>query len=453
MKKISALLISLALLVGTPTPALASTTDVTGVATSIYQLYLENDVSGELLLASDVSGAKIGDAEEFIHEALSLSNRLLPWTLNATIDFEKDADPTTFTVKFKGRNMQDHNQEVVRKIGALVNEAGKFTTNAERVKFINDYLADNCKYAIAAVNNPDKYENAFTVYGCLVEGSAVCEGYANTVMLFCEKFNIPCVKVFGTVDGIKHAWNSVYLDDRWWMLDATFNIFSDIETFDEKKTHTYDTHLFELSKKIITGRTEGQYEPVPFYYHNLLNSDKDDKLSVYIASKVEEPTTEVEQTKDALTTEEKAQWLNEQNLFFGDENGFRLADPISRVEMGVMLMRLNHGQTTVENNTEYYIKQCPFLDVPAWAQATFGYLATQKLIAGQSANYLGTGQVTLQDYAVILLRVLKIEHTYENAVIIAAQHGILPPSQIDGKSPATRGDIVDMTYAAMQLDK
>ena len=51
----------------------------------------------------------------------------------------------------------------------------------------------------------------------------------------------------------------------------------------------------------------------------------------------------------------------------------------------------------------------------------------------------------------ILLRVLDIEHTYENAVIVAAQHGILTSSQIDGKTPATRGDIVDMTYAAVQL--
>ena len=152
-----------------------------------------------------------------------------------------------------------------------------------------------------------------------------------------------------------------------------------------------------------------------------------------------------------LTTEEKAQWLHEQNLFFGDENGFRLTDPLNRVEMGIMMMRLNKGQATVKNNAEYFRKQCPFLDVPDWAQAAFGYLYSQKLIAGQSANSLGAGQVCLQDYAVILLRVLDIEHTYENAVIVAAQHGILTSSQIDGKTPATRGDIVDMTYAAVQL--
>jgi len=461
MKIFSTLLLSFCLLFSsTVTPAFASTTDITGVATSIYQLYLENDASGKLSLASDVSGYKIGDAEEFIYEALEIAINLLPFSLNAEIDFSHE-EPATFEVKFQGRNLQDHNREAISKINSLVAEAQKLSSAIDRVKFINDYLVDNCSYCLQAINEPDRYENAFTIYGCLIEGSAVCEGYANTIMLFCEKLNIPCIKVTGTANGSSHVWNSVYLNDRWWMLDTTFNdplgsqeyndrfeyFLLDIDTFNEKKTHTYDSHQFELSKKIITGRTEGQYEAVPFYYYNLLNATADDKLPSFstIISEVEK------ESFSSLTTEEKAQWLHEQNLFFGDENGFRLTDPLNRVEMGIMMMRLNKGQATVKNNAEYFREQCPFLDVPDWAQAAFGYLYSQKLIAGQSANSLGTGQVCLQDYAVILLRVLDIEHTYENAVIVAAQHGILTSSQIDGKTPATRGDIVDMTYAAVQL--
>ena len=296
MKKIGGIFLSIFLLCGALIAyPFQSATDATGVATSIYQLYLENGASGELTLASNVSGYERKEADKFIYDALVLSSRLLPWALDANVDYPHDVDPTHFKVEFKGRELQDQNQEVIAKIDDLANEASKLPTDVDRIKFINDYIVDNCEYSNAAVNKPSKYENAFTTYGCLIEGSAVCEGYANAVMLFCEALKIPCVKVLGTANGSNHVWNSVYLNNRWWMLDTTFNdpnnkkedsdrykyFLLDIDTFSEKKSHTYDTEQFELSKKIFTGRTKGQYEHGVFYDNcELSNAKKGDTLSI-----------------------------------------------------------------------------------------------------------------------------------------------------------------------------
>lgn len=448
------------------TPALAATaTDRVGVATSIYQLYLTDGATGSLELQSNVAGNK-SVAEDFIYDATSLSVRLLPWSLDAEMQYYADTNPTTFFVQFRGRNQFDQNNQVQQKMNELVAQAKLLSSDQERIAFINDYLVDNCSYRSAAINNPDANADAFTIYGCLIKGSAVCEGYANSVLLFCQKLNIPCVKVTGTASGGNHVWNSVYLDNKWWMLDTTFNdpvgpqvesdrrqyFLLDMDTFNAKNTHTYNKTDYELSKQIITGRTEGQYTPVPFNSIDLTNATAGDQLSGQTA--VPAPT-QPETTTPAtdMTTENKAEVLKELGLFVGDENGFRLEENMSRVEMGVMVMRLNDGKDKIAANEAYYLQQCIFTDVPLWAKSAIGYLYDNGLVAGQGNNQLGTGDVTKKDYAVVLLRVLNIEHDYNNAVPIALANGILTVEQVNGSTMATRGDIVEMTYAAIQMQQ
>ena len=124
---------------------------------------------------------------------------------------------------------------------------------------------------------------------------------------------------------------------------------------------------------------------------------------------------------------------------------------MTRVEMGVMVMRMNDGIAALRENGQYYADLCPFTDVPEWARSSIGFLYEKKLAAGQSATTFGTEAVSKRDYAVMMLRVLGIEHSYQDALAIAVTHGILTDEQASGSTAATRGDIVDMTYATLQL--
>ena len=51
----------------------------------------------------------------------------------------------------------------------------------------------------------------------------------------------------------------------------------------------------------------------------------------------------------------------------------------------------------------------------------------------------------------MMMRVLGIEHSYEDALAIAVTQGILTEEQASGNPVALRADIVDMTYATLQL--
>lgn len=454
-------------------PALANTaTDEVGAATTLYQIYLDNGATGELRLNTNVPG-KSPAAENYMNDVLDLATRLLPFSLDASLQYYSNVDPTTFFVTFRGRDYNDLNQYVQHKAQEIVADAAIYSTDYEKLRYINNYLVDNCEYVAEAVKDPDRYYKAFTTFGCLVEGQAVCEGYANSVQLLCEMMEIPCIKVTGTAYGGNHIWNAVYLDGKWWMLDVTFNdpigrqdnsdrwsyFLLDLDSFRQKGTHTFDQAAYETSKEIYTGRTAGQKQTtVPFAGLSLQNAVTGDVVDDRYLRDVlgeDEPQAEPIVTQPATvadqSTQKKAEALKALGLFVGDEGGFRLDDTMTRVEMGVMVMRMNDGVAALRENGDHYASVCPFQDVPQWARSSIGFLYEQKLVAGQSADTFGTGAVSKRDYAVMMLRVLDIQHSYSDALAIAVTHGILTEAQASGSTVATRGDIVDMTYATLQL--
>ena len=65
---------------------------------------------------------------------------------------------------------------------------------------LHDRLIARCRYDQTAADSADpdrEYPFAFTAYGALVEGKAVCEGYARAFSLLCRRVGIPCTTVNG----------------------------------------------------------------------------------------------------------------------------------------------------------------------------------------------------------------------------------------------------------------
>lgn len=61
-------------------------------------------------------------------------------------------------------------------------------------------------------------------YGGIVEGKAICEGYAKTFDYFAKRMGIETVIVNGRIhaSGGSHAWNMVVVDEKWYHVDVTF---------------------------------------------------------------------------------------------------------------------------------------------------------------------------------------------------------------------------------------
>ena len=87
---------------------------------------------------------------------------------------------------------------------------------------LHDTLLEKVTYDKSAVDSADTPES-FTAYGALVEGKAVCQGYALAMKLLLCYAGIESSVFSGNVQGVAHAWNAVLLNNQWYFLDPTWN--------------------------------------------------------------------------------------------------------------------------------------------------------------------------------------------------------------------------------------
>lgn len=100
-------------------------------------------------------------------------------------------------------------------------------SDAETVRAINDYLCNSIRY--------EDCSDRQNVYGALLGGRCVCEGYSHAFKLLCDAYGITSVSIVGTgisdAGGEAHMWNAVRIDGAWYAVDVTWN---DVEAADAK---------------------------------------------------------------------------------------------------------------------------------------------------------------------------------------------------------------------------
>ncbi len=109
-----------------------------------------------------------------------------------------------------------------QRVRTILDSVGKGRTEYEREKAIHDALLSNCSYKTGISSAADGWQY-FTAYGALVEGEAVCEGYAKSMQLLLTRVGIPCSMIRGEAEGILHMWNVVELNGDWYHLDPTWD--------------------------------------------------------------------------------------------------------------------------------------------------------------------------------------------------------------------------------------
>ena len=93
----------------------------------------------------------------------------------------------------------------------------------EQIKEVHNWLIDNIVY-----DTDMTAQNQYSIVGALLEGQAVCEGYARSFKYILDGLGIPCVLVSGTGTNSNgetesHAWNYVQLDGKWYGVDVTWD--------------------------------------------------------------------------------------------------------------------------------------------------------------------------------------------------------------------------------------
>ena len=135
-------------------------------------------------------------------------------------------------------------------ISEILAAASEGADDYERVRIVHDCLVDRISYDYSSLSDGGELTQwRNTVYSALVEGSAVCGGYARAFQLILNRLGIPCTIVSGFGEKEYHAWSLATLDGENYLFDVTWDDPKDAPTYkyfaltteEMQKNHTPNT--------------------------------------------------------------------------------------------------------------------------------------------------------------------------------------------------------------------
>ena len=149
------------------------------------------------------------------------------------------------------------------KLDQLVDQANTLCqTDMEKVFYVHEWLVQNIAYDREHLS--DDVQDDHNLRGALLEGTAVCDGYAKTYALTLRKLGITGVLV--TSKDIGHAWNMVELDGNWYQVDCTWD---DPVDGSDQLGYCMHKHLMCTTEEMNTNHNDDGDDSVAFDLENL----------------------------------------------------------------------------------------------------------------------------------------------------------------------------------------
>lgn len=169
-----------------------------------------------------------GDMLEAAYDRVVQERPDLFWVRGYSTTYSEIRAEVSFTVvqDLSSEQLSGMHDEMMRTAQAICAEAQHYTTDYDRILYVHDYIVEHTEYdhdGSAAIGNGEAAGLYSTAYGCLVQGSAVCEGYSQAFHLLMQMMDIPCGVCSGIADGESHAWNWVQADGEYYWVDVTWD--------------------------------------------------------------------------------------------------------------------------------------------------------------------------------------------------------------------------------------
>lgn len=127
-------------------------------------------------------------------------------------------------------------EESLRKLAAadkkadeIISSIPKNANDYEKIKIIYDYLINNVLYDSETLTKMElglpleESDDGVNAYGALINNKAICDGIAEAFQYVATKAGI--YSLYVTSVSRNHAWNIVWIDGKYYRLDATGRIF------------------------------------------------------------------------------------------------------------------------------------------------------------------------------------------------------------------------------------
>ncbi|MGN1195326.1 MAG: fibronectin type III domain-containing protein [Acutalibacteraceae bacterium] len=171
--------------------------------------------------------------------------------------------------------ISSYDDKVSETVNAIRESVGTEADRMTILKYVHDYICNNAYY-----NSTDELKVHSSEPFFIGDGGVVCEGYAKTFKVLCDKLSLPCACVSGiakTSDGTNeaHMWNVVQMEDgKWYLVDVTW---------DDQTSKIYDTYFLagsssagfnDIISKERTESTDFSSTGCKNFVYPVLSSDK-----------------------------------------------------------------------------------------------------------------------------------------------------------------------------------
>lgn len=179
---------------------------------------------------------------------ISMVNMLAVKVVNLNLDYISDN-------KKEIANMKEELNNEISKINSKLAGA---QSDYEKEVLLHDLLATNIDYfAYSDYNEIPSVKH--TVYGALVEKSAVCDGITKALQILLNKNNIDSIFVTGVSEGVPHAWCKVKIEGEYYNVDIT----SDKALNSENRDLIVHSYLNVSDQEISRTHSFDNYDKLP----------------------------------------------------------------------------------------------------------------------------------------------------------------------------------------------
>lgn len=189
---------------------------------NVFYSIINNGYETFTFYCPDEYGNCIEDVKE-----ISDDNELLTHINNYTHPYNNfDSFKTIFeesgevTIKITRLYNEEMKKTIEQKVNSIISEQISADMDEQtKILTIHDYIINNAKYDVVKNQTGKSEYHSNIAYGPLIEGYAICGGYADAMAIFLTKLGFDNYKIASET----HVWNAVLVNGKWLHLDLTWD--------------------------------------------------------------------------------------------------------------------------------------------------------------------------------------------------------------------------------------
>lgn len=193
-----------------------------GIANYEREISIDVEVYDENIYSLEVINDILSSNIEYNGNFENATFKVVDYKYFSRIIIEPEYYDSKETLVNRENKVNEKVQEIINSV--ITSEMSDY----EKEKALHDYLVNNCEYdrRLFYGNMP---RESYTAYGALIEGKAVCQGYAIAMDKLLKAVGIETMIVVGESSSEgngeyeNHAWNLVKLGENYYHVDSTWD--------------------------------------------------------------------------------------------------------------------------------------------------------------------------------------------------------------------------------------